>query len=256
MRHVRRREFSALQHHLGTVLARGNMGTVIRFDDVVQRPAGEWTPAVHRLLDTLRESGLDQVPEALDIDDSGFELVSYIEGENLAEAAPQVLWSEQILTDAAALLRGIHDRSVDLVDAELKWRSPRREPAEVICHNDFAPYNLIVRDGELAGAIDFDFAAPGPRVWDLAYLAYRLAPYASDSPEASDLDRDRRLRLLLDAYGTDASTRRVLEVMVEVLGALEMHTLGRADATGRGDLYEHAEMYRADADAIASMLSG
>ncbi|MGX5695036.1 phosphotransferase [Agromyces soli] len=120
----------------------------------------------------------------------------------------------------------------------------------MICHNDFAPYNLIVRDGALAGAIDFDFAAPGPRLWDLAYLGYRLAPYASDSPEAYALDRDRRLRLLLDAYGTDASPARLRAVMVEVLGALEDHTIARADATGRGDLYEHAEMYRADAAAL------
>ena len=64
------------------------------------------------------------------------------------------------------------------------WQSPTREPAEVVCHNDFAPYNTVFRDRRLTGVIDWDMASPGPRVRDLSYLAYRLVPLtASENPD-------------------------------------------------------------------------
>ena len=73
----------------------------------------------------------------------------------------------------------------------------------MICHNDFAPYNLVFRDGLPVGAIDFEAASPGPRAWDLAYLAYRLVPLAH--PVNPDLppqpDPEARLARLCAAYG-------------------------------------------------------
>lgn len=51
------------------------------------------------------------------------------------------------------------------------WQSPTREPAKVVCHNDFAPYNTDFRDRRLTGVIDWDMASPDPRVRDLSYLA-------------------------------------------------------------------------------------
>lgn len=232
------------------ILSGGNMGEILRIGGTVRRPAGEWTPAVHRLLRTLRTAGLDGVPDPMGLDDAGREIVSYLEGENLAGASPEVLWSADVLREAGALLRRIHDASVPLVAAGLTWRSPTREPSEVICHNNFATYNLIVRDGTLVGAIDFDFAAPGPRLRDLAYLAYKLVPHASDSPEASALDRDRRLDHLLAAYGSDASPEALREAIVDGLADLEAITRDRAHETGRSGLLEHAAMYRRDAEAL------
>lgn len=238
----------------GEVLAGGNMGEVVRIGDTVRRPAGEWTPAVQRLLAALGESGVSGIPEPLGLDERGREMLSFVEGENLASADPAVLWSERVLSDAGALLRRLHDASVPLIGADLVWRTAAREPVEVICHNDFATYNLIVRDGELVGAIDFDLASPGPRLWDLAYLAYRIVPYAADAPATDALDRDARLLALLDAYGTDASPRQVLAAAAERLDELEAFTLERAAETGRADLLEHAAMYRADAAALRGEL--
>lgn len=57
--------------------------------------------------------------------------------------------------------RAFHDATVD-ADRTGPWRSIPREPDEVICHYDFATYNLAYTDGVAAGIIDFDFATPAP----------------------------------------------------------------------------------------------
>ena len=65
------------------------------------------------------------------------------------------------------------------------WQWPAHEPVQVICHNDFAPYNLMFENGKLTGVIDLDLASPGPRVWDMAYTAYRFVPLTDPSnPDA------------------------------------------------------------------------
>ncbi len=231
------------------VLTGGNMQRVVRVGDTVRRVPGPWTPAVHALLATLAAAGIDEVPRALGTDERGREVLSYIDGVVLADSP--VLWSDAVLRGAGRLLRRIHDASVPLAGATaLVWRSPRREPGEVVCHNDFATYNLIARGGDLVGVIDFDFASPGPRVWDLAYLAYRIVPFAEDAPDAEDLDRSERLRTLIEAYGMPFRAAEVLEVAADRLDDLRAFTLDRAAETGRPDLREHAAMYMRDAEAL------
>ena len=56
-------------------------------------------------------------------------------------------------------------------------------PAEVVCHNDFAPYNVVFGDDGPVGVIDWETAAPGARVWDVAYAAYRFVPLSRAAPE-------------------------------------------------------------------------
>jgi aminoglycoside phosphotransferase (APT) family kinase protein len=83
------------------------------------------------------------------------------------------------------------------------WRDPG--PAEVICHNDVCPENVVYRRGEAVTLLDFDYAAPGRRVYDLAQLAKMCCPL--DAPEGvsqlglGDLDPIGRLRLVADGYG-------------------------------------------------------
>ncbi|KRB38163.1 phosphotransferase [Microbacterium sp. Root180] len=235
------------------VFTGGNSTPVFRRGDAVHREAGAWTPAVHRLLRTLRDAGIEQVPEPLGFDDRGREILSFVPGETLADAAPGVLWSEDILRSAAFLLRRIHDASARLVDdGSLAWRSARHEPAQVICHNDFATYNLTVVGDTLSGAIDFDFASPGPRVWDLAYLAYRIVPFAEDSPDAAGLDRAQRLDELIAAYGDGIEAADVVATMVRRLDDLREFTLAREAATGRSEFGDHAAMYERDAARLTT----
>lgn len=209
----------------------------VRRGDAVVRPAGPWTASVHALLAHLRAAGLDWVPEPRAIADPGLAAVSWLEGEVPAYPMPDPVWAPAVLDRAARMLRELHDATAGFARAGRAWALPPREPDEVICHNDFAPYNLVFRDGLPVGAIDFEAAAPGPRAWDLAYLAYRLVPLAA--PTNPDLpaqhDPDARLAALCAAYG-GIDPAAVLALVPERLRELAK----TAPPT-------HAELYLADA---------
>src|SRR5690606_17888071 len=165
----------------------GNVNQVARVGDTVRRAAGPWTPTVQRLLAHVRTKGLAWVPEPRGLDEQGREVLSFLPGDVPHDLPPWV-WSESVLRDAARALRQWHDATVDFDARGAVWSLTPREPPEVICHNDFAPYNCVFRDDRFAGAIDFETCAPGPRIWDVAYAAYRfvpLLPEASSPPAAA-----------------------------------------------------------------------
>lgn len=235
-------------------LSGGNTSEVTRAGDTVRRNTGPWTAAVHTLLNSWSEAGIAETPRALGIDERGREVLTFIEGSVLAGAPPQILWSPEVLQAAGRLLRRMHDASVPLVGRdELVWRMHAHPPVEVICHNDVAPYNLVHRDGSLVGVIDADLASPGSRLWDLAYLAYRIAPLAEDAP-AFDPDRfgqpHDRIRALVKAYGGSFTVAEVKAAVVQRLDELAQYTDARAADTGRSDFLDHAAMYRRDARAL------
>jgi Ser/Thr protein kinase RdoA (MazF antagonist) len=232
-------------------LAGGNHSTVSRVGDTVRRTAGPWTPTIHALLRHLRTAGVTEVPEPFGIDDQGREILSFRPGEVGNHPLPSWLWTEEILVQAGTLLRRVHDASRGFDPAGAVWQLPGHEPAEVICLNDVAPYNMVLESGRIVGLVDLDTASPGPRIWDLAYLAYRLVPFVGDA--AVDLSwpqRSTRLRRLIEAYGGGFTDAEVYAVMAQRLIELAVFTDGRAEQTGRPDFVEHAALYRRDAAAL------
>lgn len=231
----------------------GNMESVVRVGNTVHRESGPWTPAVHALLGAYAEAGIADVPRALGVDERGREVLSFLPGTVLTELDAALQWSPHVLRAAAALLRRLHDASVPLVGNEWVWRGESRHPSEIISHGDFAPYNLLLGDDGEVRVIDCDFAAPGPRIWDLAYLAYRMAPHVADATgydPARDGARSDRVAWLIEAYGMPFGPDEVRAAMIERLESLAAFTDRRAADTGRADFLAHAAMYRADADAL------
>ena len=229
-------------------LAGGNMGPVHGDGDDVLRTAGAWTPAVHRLLGHLRSRGVDGVPEPRGLTLDGRERLEYLAGEVPGFPMPSWVWGEDALVSSAQLLRRIHDAS-ETADRRGPWRSGGHEPPEVICHNDFATYNLVFRDGVAVGVIDWDFASPGPRLWDLAYLAYRIVPLtAVDHDDGfSDDERWRRCDLLLHAYGSASSRAELADMLRVRLVELADFSDRMSAELRRPDLATHALGYRRDA---------
>lgn len=236
------------------ILSGGNSNTVVRVGETVHRVPGPWTPAVHELLRTLLAAGVHEVPEPLGFDDQGREMLSFLPGAVGNYPLPVWIWQQEILDDAGGLLRRVHDASVPLVGLDLEWSSPSREPAEVICHNDVAPYNMTFVDGHVAGLFDFDAASPGPRMWDLAYLVYRLAPLAEDA--GIDITVDERLARIdrvVEAYGMPFQRVEILRTLANRLRDLATYTDGRLRETGNSEFATHAAMYRRDAAHVETL---
>jgi hypothetical protein len=131
---------------------------------------------------------------------------------------------------------------------------PAHEPAEVICLNDVAPYNMVHDGEQLVGFIDMDMASPGPRAWDLAYLAYRICGWCEDMPAPTDgPPPEARLNHLLDSYGRDSAppVPDLMRTMRRRLHDLADWTDKHALASGAHRLLEHAAMYRRDAARLS-----
>ena len=227
----------------GVPLEGGNSNAPVRFGDRVHRVAGPWTPTVHAYLRHLRSHGVDLVPEPFGFDEQGREVLAFLPGSVPAYPLPEPVWTDAFLAQAAAVLRRLHDASIGFAPDDALWQQPVREPVEVVAVNDFAPYNLVLDGDAIAGVIDLDQAAPGPRVRDLAHLAYRLvpltAPGSEDGRATPPGERRRRLRLLADAYG-DVEPDAIAAAVGPLLDDLAEH------AAGRG-LPDHAALYVADA---------
>src|SRR4051812_16105711 len=159
---------------------------VVRGGDTARRPSGAWTPAVHALLDHLAAAGFDAAPRALGLDDEGCEVVTYIPGDVVWPGRFELLEADGALAEVAALIRRYHDVvSTFVPPPDAVWwdlAADRAGGHEVICHNDFAPWNLVRGAGGSWTFIDWDLAAPGRRAWDLGWALLAFIPLTPDRP--------------------------------------------------------------------------
>lgn len=230
------------------------MSQVVLSGRAVKRTATPASGKIQRYLSHLRSLGVDWVPEPLGFDESGRELLGFIEGEVVDGVPGDWFWEEVLLIDVAGRLRQLHDASVSFsMDGE-GWNWESLEPQEVILHRDFAPYNCVFREGRFVGLIDFDLCAPGPRIWDIAYTAYRFVPLMPQGVgcwSVSPFDRDAmldRLGIFLEAYGSGDETLvfsadQVLGTTLERLDSMVAWVEGWVKEHPNSALVENAATY-------------
>ncbi|MGW0615223.1 phosphotransferase [Streptomyces sp. NPDC002788] len=178
----------------------GFVNAVVRVGDTVRRPAS--SKFVGDLLRLLEAGGWSGAPRYLGVDDEGREVLSHLEGHVAWEPRqPAAVSSDESLVTVARLVREFHD---------LTTGTPLARDQEVVCHNDLSPKNTVYQlcGGELrpVAFIDWDLAAPGARIHDIAHVCWQyldLGPSVTDVQEAA-----RRMRLIVDSY--ELSDRRRL----------------------------------------------
>lgn len=133
--------------------------SVVRIGDFVHRSMGPNAPFVHDFLLHLERVQFPYSPRYTGQDPQGREMLTFLEGQVLVG---QPLTAAQLI-DAILILRELHDAAAT---------SPSRGEHETICHHDFAPWNLVMNGNTPVGIIDFDEAAPGSRIEDVAYFLW------------------------------------------------------------------------------------
>jgi hypothetical protein len=193
-----------------------------RVGDTVRRPPNPWTSTIQALLGHLNGNAIE-VPHFLGHDESGAEILSWVDGVSGQDASGRLkseIQTDEVLVETAELIRKVHDATTGFQKEGLEWNPLLRDPSdddEIVCHNDLSFWNVIFRRGRPAALIDWEFAAPGSRLWDLAYASWWLVPL--HRPEAATalgwrkLDQPRRLRLFIDAYGLGDATPELLDVV-------------------------------------------
>jgi hypothetical protein len=184
-----------------------NTGLTMRVGDTL-RPT---SPATKAVLDHLQRAGFEGAPRYLGVDDSGREMLTYIEGRAPVEPHPEWALTDAALVSVAVLLRAYHEAVASFDPAPHDW--PQAVPPAfnegLISHNDPNLDNLIFDGGRAIALIDFDLASPGSAVWDVACCARLWAPLREPRDCPAPL-RDRsleRLALFADAYGASIAQR-------------------------------------------------
>ena len=207
------------------LLTGGNVSSVYRSGNTVRRELKPESPKIHKLLKHLEKKGFNYAPKFIGIDEKGREVLSFIEGEAGNYPLKSYMWSTDDLKEIAKMLRLYHDAVSDFSFDSWQAIDNTPKPYEVICHNDFAIYNIIFDHKKPVGIIDFDVAAPGPRLWDIAYTLYTCIPlsrlYHTETGKAvyydSSQDATRikqRVHMFFESYGVDGMEEDYLEMVV------------------------------------------
>ena len=193
-----------------------NAGRVVRRGGFVLRPSNPHSPSVHAFLKDLRSTGFDGASLPVEIQADGMERLVFLEGDVPVPPFPAWAQTDDALASVAALLHSFHQASSRVPVGPGPWSDELADPdgGTLICHNDVCLENVVFRDGRAVGLLDFDFAAPGRPVFDLAAFARMCVPI-DDQLSAGrlgfgDADRPTRLRLVADVYGLGAGGRQAL----------------------------------------------
>lgn len=217
-----------------------NAGKVSRSGPHVLRPAKPNSPSIHAYLRALIAVGFRGVPEPISIDEDGVERLTFVDGD--VPTTPYPLWSQSntALVSITRLIRDLHDNGRGFDADDHRWDRTLADPfgGTVMCHNDVELSNVVFRNGVAVALIDFEYAAPGRPVYDLAQMARLCVPIEDDFDKArmgwEPADGPARLRLIADTYGLNSTGR------AELMPALD-DVIDRMEALARSSVERNGQ---------------
>jgi len=239
-------------------LVGGNMGSAVKRSECIYKNLTPASENLHALLQHVRSQGLDWVSESIELDlENSRHVLGYIAGF-VPHDPESWLFSRSLIVEVGTRLRDWHDATVGFVPKNDFWNLPASEPQEVVCHNDFAPYNCVFSaDRKLIGLIDFDTCSPGSRLWDISYAAYRFVPLLPNSHEKDYVEYSTfttpemvdRLELFLSSYCQPCSQEKY--TVAAVVATLQARLIALSEFSARlgresknAELLDHSAMYK------------
>ncbi len=192
---------------------------IVRVGNTVRRPPKDNAAFVHDLLLFLENQGFLFAPRFLGMDSRGREILSYLEGETWPDSGSSL--PDDVLEQAARAIRNYHDATAG---------SPLAQGYEIVAHHELGSHNTIFQGGHLVGFIDWDDAAPGTRLRDLANAVYHYVDVSHWANQEASVQA-RRIHLMCVAYGWDDPLALINDFEADLQQALRNHEqAGRAGA--------------------------
>jgi hypothetical protein len=215
---------------LDTWGSRTHVADAVLVDGVVRKTAGPWTPSVFALLRHLERDGFAGAPRVVG---DGY---SFVPGESPHPHA----WSDEAVGEVGTLLRGLHDATATFTppaDAvwQTNWLRQLGGDDMVIGHCDPGPWNIVGEHGRPDAFIDWEFAGPVDRLWELAETVWLNAQFVDDDVAEMQglpdpLTRARHARSIVDGYGLPRAAR---DDLVDRLADVAIHS-ARHEAVAEG----------------------
>ena len=193
---------------------------VVRIGDFVHRPVCANSPFVHSVLRWLERKAVDCCPRFTGIDGQGREITTFLPGRSPTDLG---YYSDGQCVRAVSIIKTLHEALGDF---------PGCAYGQTVCHNDLSRCNFMFQDDMPYAVFDWDGAAIGDPLDDLAYAVWMWLDIGNEDNEASATAA--RMRLMLDRYGVGRQERsafcgRIFRQM-ERVGNGPFHTAERAAA--------------------------
>jgi hypothetical protein len=210
---------------------------IVRIGNTVRRPPKGNVAFVHDLLLFLEDKGFPFAPRFLGVDEQGRDILSYLEGESWPDSGSKL--SDDVLVQAASAIRCYHDATAG---------SRLSQDQEIVAHHELGPHNTLFQENRLVGFIDWDDAAPGSRLRDLANAVYNYVDVSHWANQTTE-EQARRIHLMCAAYGWDGPIALIDDFEADLQQALRNHE--QAGRTGAVKVFaEEVHWMRQRAQAL------
>ncbi|MBB4741985.1 hypothetical protein BJY16_005444 [Actinoplanes octamycinicus] len=144
------------------------------------------------------------------------------------------------MAGVGVLLRGLHDATASFAPPagavwQASWLRDLGGDDVVVGHGDTGPWNIVGAGGRPDALIDWEFAGPVDRLWELAQTVWLNAQLVDDDvaemqglPDAHA--RARQARAIVDGYGLARAER---DDLVDRLADVAIHS-ARHEAVAEG----------------------